>query len=161
MGGSETILAGDRADRTAWHGELDLLPLVVNKFKAPIGRSEEMNVERKMEIRYQTRTIRPVECAWSSAADLPAKLRFDRVQRATEVGNALRRALLSESISKTVCCWAKSTGCGSEGPLFVTQIDVVQAIPSLSDLARLVAAVMNDGRVEVGDRNVARAAGAR
>ena len=51
--------------------------------------------------------------------------------------------------------------CGSDGPHFVTQIEVVQAIPSLSDLARLVAAVMNDGRVEVGDRNVARAAGAR
>ena len=49
-------------------------------------------------------------------------------------------------------------GCGSEGPLFVTQIEVVQAIPSLSDLARLVAAVMNEGRVEMGDRNTARAA---
>lgn len=53
------------------------------------------------------------------------------------------------------------TGCSLDSSAFTAQVEVVEAIPSLSDLARLVAAVMNEGRSESRDRQTAKAAAAR
>jgi hypothetical protein len=55
----------------------------------------------------------------------------------------------------------EATACVADVGGFVAHIEVFEAIPSLSDLARLVAAVMNEGRSEVPEKAISRAAGTR
>ena len=112
-----------------------------------------------MEIPYRPEESVRLNVLGASPQTIPAQLRILvgrraelRSECAVTPGTAVRIDLEDSMLLGEVA------GCGTEGSLFVTQIEVVQAIPSLSDLARLVAAVMNEGRVDMGDRNIARAA---
>jgi hypothetical protein len=115
-----------------------------------------------MEISYRPEQSVRLNVLGAAPQTIPAQLRILvgrraelRSESAVTPGTAVRIDLEDSMLLGEVA------GCGSEGSLFVTQVEVVEAIPSLSDLARLVSAVMNEGRVEVSDRNFARVASAR
>lgn len=112
-----------------------------------------------MEIPYRPEQTVRLNVLGAAPQTIPAQLRILvgrraelRSESAVAPGTAVRIDLEDSMLLGEVA------GCIPEGSLFAAQIEVVEAIPSLSDLARLVAAVMNEGRAEIGSRNVARAA---
>src|SRR4051812_15991560 len=114
-----------------------------------------------MEIRYQPEQIINLQILGAGAQRLPARLATLtgrnaalKLDRGIEFGAAVRIDLEDSMLLGEVC------GCCGDLNGFTVQVHVLEAIPSMSDLARLVSAVMNEGRSAAPDRLVTHAAAA-
>jgi|SRR4051794_37161154 len=121
-----------------------------------------MNVERKMEIRYQPEQLVRLNVLGAVPQTFDARIvnltgrrASLRVEKTIAAGAPIRIDLEdSMLLGEVTASVTDASGC-------LVDIEVLEAIPSLSDLARLVAAVMNEARSEVPEKTTSRAAGAR
>jgi hypothetical protein len=124
--------------------------------KGQFRLSEEIGVERKTEFCYlPDQPVRltllgtsqhTINAQMVKLAGRCANVKIDRaVAHGTAVRIDLNDSLLLGEVST----------CVSESDGFVAMIGIVEAIPSLSDLAKLVAAVMNEARAVAPQRKPA------
>jgi len=123
--------------------------------KALVFRSEEIGVERKMEISYlPDQPVRltvlgaPQYTVAAQMTTLAGRRANLRLQNAVAHGAAVRIDLNdSLLLGEVSTCIAEADG-------FVATVGVEEAIPSLSDLAKLVSAVMSEARPVTIDQTV-------
>jgi len=119
-------------------------------------------VERKTEIQYRPeQTVRlnilgdSPETLTAQMVTLSGRRASLNVQGNIAAGKAVRIDLNDSMLLGEIA------GCVSALSGFVAHVEVIEAIPSMSDLAKLVSAVMNESRTEIKESTAARAAGAR
>jgi hypothetical protein len=119
-------------------------------------------VERTTDIQYRPDQTVPLNILGDSPEALTAQIVTLSGRRASlkvhgniAAGTAVRIDLNDSMLLGEIA------GCVSGVSGFVAHVEVIEAIPSMSDLARLVSAVMNETRTELRESTTARAAGAR
>jgi hypothetical protein len=115
-------------------------------------------VERKLEIRFQpnqpvrlTDLSGPRQTLMARIINLNGRIAELQIPDRIAAGSAIRIDLDDSMLMGEV------TLCAAQGDQFAIQLAISEAIPCMSDLQRLVSALMCEGRNEVTERRAPRA----